>query len=155
MSAAKTESQRTGRKVFALFLAGFGVIISVNMVLLYFALGTWPGLETKNAYSAALGFDARRKAQEALNWVVVSDYQDGEIVITVRDSHNKSVPLRTLDILVGRATRDNEDRVVEMDSFSDSHRGTTYLEPGNWQVRIHAVDQLGNEFRQIQSLIVE
>ncbi len=155
MTAAKTASQRTGRKVFALFLLGFGVIISVNMGLLYFALGSWPGLETKNAYSAALGFDVRRKAQESLNWVVASDYQDGEIVITVRDGKNTSVPLKDLNIIVGRATRDDQDRVVEMDGFADSYRGDTVLSPGNWQVRIHAVDQLGNEFRQIQSLIVE
>ncbi len=155
MSTSESTSKRTGRMVFALFFGGFGIIFSVNMILLYFALGSWPGLETKNAYAAALGFDQRRKAQESLNWVVASDYKDGEIVVTVRDGRNKNVPLKDLNIIVGRATRDNQDRVVEMDSFADSHRGNTVLTPGNWQVRIHAVDQLGNEFRQIQSLIVE
>lgn len=155
MSSTKTASQRTGRKVLALFVGGFGVIIGVNMVLLYSAIGSWPGLETKNAYSAALGFDQRRKAQEALNWVAISDYKNGDVVITLRDDNNKSVPLKELNVIVGRATRDNEDRTVIMDSFADSHRGATDLAAGNWQVRIHAIDQLGNEFRQIQSLIVE
>ncbi len=155
MSSTKTASQRTGRKVLALFVGGFGVIIAVNMVLLYSAIGSWPGLETRNAYSAALGFDQRRKAQEALNWIVVSDYQKGDLVVTVRDGSGKSVPLKELNVIAGRATYDREDRVVEMDSFADSHRGATDLAPGNWQVRIHAIDQFGNEFRQIQSLIVE
>jgi len=154
MSAVKTESRRTGRTVLFLFLGAFGVIFSVNMGLLYFALGTWPGLETKNAYSAALGFDKRRTAQEALNWVATSDYQDGDIVISVLDGSSKAVPLKSLKVIVGRATRDNRDREVVMDSFADVHRGATDLSAGNWQVRIHATDLFGNEFRQIQSLIV-
>ena len=52
------------------FVAAFGVIIGVNLVLALSAVRTFPGLEVKNSYVASQTFDERRAAQEALGWTV-------------------------------------------------------------------------------------
>ena len=50
----------TGRHVAAMFGAGFGVIIAVNVLLATKAVSTFPGLEVKNSYVASQTFDADR-----------------------------------------------------------------------------------------------
>jgi hypothetical protein len=44
------------------------VIISVNLLLAFKAVSTFPGLEVKNSYVASQGFNDRKAAQEALGW---------------------------------------------------------------------------------------
>lgn len=155
MSDTRTASQRTGRKVLFLFLGAFGIIVGANMALLYSAIGSWPGLESRNAYVDSLGFQDRREAQVALNWVADVSYQQGDVVLNLRDGAGKAVLLQELVVVVGRATYDREDRIVELSSFQDSYRGGTDLVPGNWQVKVSAVSFEGEKFRQRLSLIVK
>ena len=56
-----------GRHVGAMFVAGFGIIIAVNILLAVKAVGTFPGLEVANSYVASQSFDARRKAQREVS----------------------------------------------------------------------------------------
>jgi len=60
------ERKLTGRHVLLIFVAAFGVIISVNLVLAYSAVNTFPGLEVRNSYVASQTFNDRKAAQEAL-----------------------------------------------------------------------------------------
>ena len=50
----------TGGHVLAMFVAMFGVIITVNMILAFSAVKTFPGLEVKNSYVASQSFDRDR-----------------------------------------------------------------------------------------------
>lgn len=43
----------TGRHVLLMFVAGFGIIIAVNLTLAFSAVRTFPGLEVKNSYVAS------------------------------------------------------------------------------------------------------
>ena len=45
------ERQFTGKHALAVFVAAFGVIIAVNLVLAYSAVKTFPGLEVKTPTS--------------------------------------------------------------------------------------------------------
>ena len=56
----------TGRKVFLMFVAFFGLIIAVNVTMAVQAVKTFPGLEVANSYVASQTFDADRAAQERL-----------------------------------------------------------------------------------------
>ncbi|MCP5073355.1 MAG: FixH family protein [Rhodobacteraceae bacterium] len=154
MKAVKPRSEITGRKVFLVFVGAFGIIIAANLALVYSAIGSWPGLETRNAYVESLGFEERRSAQEALNWVAFVNYEAGDIVLNLKDTTGKSVFLQDLTVVVGLATYDHSDRVVDMSAFKDNYRGATALTPGNWQVRVAARGLDGEEFRQRLSLIV-
>lgn len=65
----KSVKPLTGRKVLMILVAAFGIIIAVNMTLLYNAIKTFPGLEVKNSYVASQTFDDRAISQRALGWI--------------------------------------------------------------------------------------
>ena len=71
------ERKLTGKHVLMIFAGAFGVIISVNLVLAYSAIKTFPGLEVKNSYVASQTFNERKAAQEALGWNVSAHHHDG------------------------------------------------------------------------------
>ena len=73
MSRAQPPRPLTGRKVFLMLVAFFGVVIGVNMVMMRFAIQTLPGTEVDSAYSASLAYEkeiATARDQSARNWKV-------------------------------------------------------------------------------------
>lgn len=71
-SAAKP---RRRSRIPLIFFAFFGVVFAANGVLIYTALSTWTGLETKNSYLKGIDYNqtlAQIEAQEALGWAVES-----------------------------------------------------------------------------------
>ncbi|HEU0223277.1 MAG TPA: FixH family protein, partial [Paracoccaceae bacterium] len=54
----------TGRLVLAVALGAFGIVIAVNLVLVFAATRTFPGLVVPNSYVASQDFDRSRVAQE-------------------------------------------------------------------------------------------
>jgi len=73
MTQAQTSRSLTGRKVFLMLVAFFGVVISVNLVMMRLAIQTLPGTEVDSAYSASLAYEKEIMAahdQDARNWKV-------------------------------------------------------------------------------------
>ena len=73
MSRAHPPKPLTGDKVFLILVAFFGVVISVNMVMMRLAIQTLPGTEVDSAYSASLAYEkeiATARDQTARNWKV-------------------------------------------------------------------------------------
>jgi nitrogen fixation protein FixH len=58
----------TGWHMLAIMVAFFGVVISVNMLMAYYANTSWSGILAKNTYVASQDFNA--KAEEARGWAV-------------------------------------------------------------------------------------
>src|SRR5260370_1125597 len=68
----------TGRLVFVLLVAFFGVVIGVNLVMMKLAIQTLPGTEVDSAYSASLAYEGEIAAahdQNARNWEVNAHVQ--------------------------------------------------------------------------------
>ena len=87
MSMANVQKEIKGGHVLAMLIAFFGVIITVNMVMAYFANSTWSGLVVKNGYVASQEFNtnlARAKAQEALGWNVGFSFDKNTIPVPSR-----------------------------------------------------------------------
>ena len=138
----------TGRHAAMVFIAAFGLIIGVNLLMAYSAVSTFPGLEVKNSYVASQQFDVRRNAQEALGWNVRADARDGQVILSITDADGTPVEVAELSAIVGRATqvRDDVQPAFEFD-------GTAYVAPvdlagGNWNIRMVAQAADGTEFRQ-------
>ncbi|MDI1262546.1 MAG: FixH family protein [bacterium] len=73
MNRARPPRLLTGRMVFLMLVAFFGVIIGVNLVMMRLAIRTLPGTEVDSAYSASLAYQkeiATAQAQSARNWKV-------------------------------------------------------------------------------------
>ena len=138
----------TGWHVLAMFVAMFGVIITVNMILAFSAVKTFPGLEVKNSYVASQSFDRDREAQEALGWTVSANVDEDMLVLRIDDDLGPVAPELTRATL-GRATHVGDDRELNFKFVGTAHfAGAADLAPGNWNLRLAAVAEDGTRFQQ-------
>lgn len=74
MSKAQTASGRKDGWWYPyIFVAGFAVVVTANLIMMYFATSSFTGLETKSAYERGNAYNAQIAAQEAqdrLGWTV-------------------------------------------------------------------------------------
>ncbi len=141
----------TGWHVMAMFVAGFGIIISVNLILAFNAVRTFPGLEVPNSYVASQSFDARRSAQEALGWAATATYRDGRLFVSINDRDGQATIPGDLSVTVGRPTESARDVTPHLD---EALSAALDLAPGLWRVDVtaHAAD--GTLFEQQLTLSV-
>ncbi len=140
--------QITGRHVLVGFVAAFGIIIGVNLVLAWSAVKTFPGLEVKNSYVASQQFDDRRAAQEALGWTVRADHEGDQLRLSIVDARDTPVAVQSLTATVGRATHVYDDQAPEFTFDGSAYVAPVHLGDGNWNIRMIAVAQNGTEFTQ-------
>ena len=138
----------TGRHVFAITAAAFGIIIAVNVTMAVNAVQTFPGLEVKNSYVASQQFQTRRDAQEELGWAVRPIYEGGYLSLAFTDVEGQPVSVENLQVLVGRTTVSQDD--VEPEFHMESGRYVTALELGQgmWMLQVQAEAADGTLFQQ-------
>ena len=75
----------TGKHMAAVFVAGFGVVIAVNLVMASFAVGSFHGTVVDNSYAASQNYNgwiAKAEASKALGWQVMPQRRaDGRVVL--------------------------------------------------------------------------
>ncbi|MFP7570892.1 FixH family protein [Marivita sp. S2033] len=150
-----SERKLTGWHALAIFGGAFAVIISVNLVLAYSAVRTFPGLEVKNSYVASQDFDVRRGKQESLGWTVTADAKGGLLILQIKDSNGRPVQAGTLNAVLGRATHVQDDRAPEFAFDGKAYVARETLRPGNWNIRMKATALDGTPFEQRIVLHVE
>jgi nitrogen fixation protein FixH len=138
----------TGRHALMVFGGAFGLIISVNLVLAYSAVSTFPGLEVKNSYVASQQFDERKAAQEALGWTVRADASAGQIMLRITDVAGQPVRVGGLEAVVGRATHVADDIRPEFIFDGEAYVAPIDLAGGNWNIRMTALAEDGTQFAQ-------
>ncbi len=138
----------TGRKVLAIVLAMFGVIIGANVTLAISAIGTFPGLEVKNTYVTSQTFDAERAAQKRLGWQLETHFDGQAVTLVIRDRNGQPPLLGSLNVTVGRATHANADVALDFDARQPPYRREISLAPGKWELRVRAIAADGTAFRQ-------
>lgn len=145
----------TGKHVLGIFAGAFGVIITVNLLLAYSAVKTFPGLEVKNSYVASQEFDERKAAQEALGWTVQAKHSAGILTLAITDATGAPVELAALEATVGRATHVMDDVEPEFRFDGTGYFATVPLGDGNWNIRMTARAADGTTFQQRVVLIKE
>lgn len=138
----------TGRKVFIITAAAFGVIIGVNITMAVLAVGSFPGLEVRNSYVASQSFDADKEAQEALGWKVDVGVEDDQLVIAITGRNGYPAEVESLDAIVGRPTHVKDDFQPEFTYRDGAFTAPVDLAPGNWNIRMVATAPDGTPFRQ-------
>lgn len=138
----------TGKHVLAITLAAFGVIIGVNLVMAFKAVGTFPGLEVKNSYVASQSFDRERAAQQALGWKVTASYDGTELRLEVLDDQGLHPAIESLSATVGRPTHIRADLTPEFRYEGGVFYAPVALEPGVWNIHVTATAADGTVFRQ-------
>lgn len=145
----------TGRKALAIFVGAFGVIISVNLVLAYNAVRSFPGLEVANSYVASQSFDADRAAQESLGWQAsVRLVEGGMLRIALNDRSGLPAAVDSLSASIGRPTERGDDKLLVLDRGPSGYDAAIDLAPGKWHLWLEATSRDGTAFRQRLTLIV-
>lgn len=150
-------AELTGRKVFAITIIAFAVIIGVNVVMAFKAVSTFPGLEVKNSYVASQTFDADRDAQLALGWVLKTEYDPAAraLYLSFTDAAGLPAPVEELTVLVGRTTAAQDDQRPAFTRELGVFAAPLSLEPGKWMLQVEALSADGTPFRQRIDLFVE
>ena len=136
-----------GWHVASIFVVAFSIIISVNLVLAFNAIKTFPGLEVKNSYVASQSFDADRSKQMALNWDVVADLHGNDLILTVLQD-GKPIAPQFEAATFGRATNVQQDQTPVFEFDGQSLRATVQGGKGNWNLRLRARGEDGTLFQQ-------
>lgn len=147
------EREITGRMVLAGMVGAFGIIIAVNLTMAYLAIGTFPGLETRNSYVASQQFEAARDAQDALGWTAKATFENGELRIALMGPDGAVEPAE-FQATLGRATRVDQDIAPAFTLDGRSFVAPLAIDPGYWNIRLHAVAEDGTLFRQRLQILV-
>jgi len=140
----------TGRKVLAIFVGAFTLIVGVNIFMAWNAIGTFPGLEVKNGYIASQTFDRDRAAQEALGWETAAAIEDNIVQLTIIGPDGKPARVESIAGTIGRATErsDDQELVFRQDESGVHLAEVTPLDFGKWDLRFVATAANGTPFRQ-------
>jgi nitrogen fixation protein FixH len=144
----------TGRKMLAVTVAFFGVIITVNGVMAWKAVSTFPGLEVTNGYVASQTWDAEMAAQKALGWRLEARYAAGALELAFTESDGRPAAIAGLSVLVGRPAAATEDVYPVFAEEGGVYRAPLALGPGKWMLRVEAEAPDGTRFRQRHDLMV-
>lgn len=144
----------TGRKVLAIAVTFFGIIILVNMFMAFSAVRTFPGLEVKNSYVASQQFDARARAQRALGWDVSASIVPGGVQLVIRDEAGALVTPVLLDARIGHPTNAAHDQVLGFSETAEGLFAPALLANGPWRLFLLATAADGTEYSSRLQLIV-
>lgn len=91
----------TGWHMLFLMVAFFGTIITVNMILVFRAVGSYPGVDTEQSYRQGLAYNdtlEARAQQRRLEWNAdVSVTAERKIILILTDKNN--LPVRGLTVV--------------------------------------------------------
>jgi nitrogen fixation protein FixH len=163
--AGTTARPLTGRAVFASLLAFFGVVISVNGMMIALAIGTLPGLESEKPYQAGATYNAEietARGQAARRWTVASHVDrnaSGHAAVRVEARDADGAPLGGLTV-TARLMRPTDQRSDRAMRLGEREPGTYLGEaadvaPGVWDVELEAARASERLFRSRNRIILE
>lgn len=156
MSTRVSERPLTGRKVLAILVAFFGVVIGVNATMMRLAIKTLPGTEVDSAYSASLGYEkeiAAARDQSARNWQVDARLEraaDGAALLQVEARDKDGHPVSGLKF-AGRFERPTDKRADLQVALSEVgvgiYRGRLEtIDAGQWDLVLEGDGAAGRLF---------
>ena len=144
MNQAQPSRPITGRMVFFMMVAFFGVVIGVNVIMMRLAIQTLPGTEVDSAYSASLAYQKEittAQAQSTRNWKVEAHVErsgQGGATLQVEARDNLGRPMSGLKFQ-GRFERPTDRRADLAVSLAEVgigiYRGNAEtIAPGQWDL---------------------
>ena len=145
----------------------FGTIFLANGIMVYYALTTFDGVETDNAYRKGRAYNHVLEAdavQQALGWQVsietIPTYTPDAIVlniaVTLLDRENTALDLPPLPITFWRPTAQGMDRATTLTLVAPGkYVGQVELaQAGNWISRINTATPDGQPFVYEERLFI-
>jgi nitrogen fixation protein FixH len=132
------------RYLWLVFPMMFAVVLTANIVLVYFALASWPGLAFENPSERGRKFNQVLQAEEkesGLGWQFSVRYAGDSIVVVLRDASGAPLTDATVSATLARPLGQIADRPLDLRAEAPGiYRAQIVLgAPGQWEVRIAAV----------------
>ncbi|MGI9373457.1 MAG: FixH family protein [Hyphomicrobiales bacterium] len=148
----------TGKHMLLLISTFFGVIIAVNLVLAYFAVGTWTGLVVGNSYVASQHFNeelAEGRRMKKLGWRGSLNHDVKGITFRLQGKNGEALAGLSVQAMLKRPTHEQEDTSIQLvETAPGSYVAAQKLAPGIWDVDVVAVDAQEQSFRNIYRVTV-
>lgn len=145
MSMMMDQTPRKKSKIPYIFVAFFGVVFTVNIAFVFFALSSWTGLETKNHYLKGLDYNNALEAaaaQEARGWESSMRWQqlDGlkiSLAFDLKDKSGKAIAGADFRVLLLRPTTTGYDLETTLVENTDGVYQAVITLPlaGIWDVK--------------------
>lgn len=152
MRSSAEKAGFTGRHMLLIMVAFFGVIITVNVTMAYFARSSWTGLVVQNSYVASQEFNAKMaetRAQEALGWTGTLVVGEGRVRYALTDQKGNPVRLKGVGVTFMHPVDDREDEHIELVRGGDGIFEAPHKFPdGVWLVEIAADAGLEKPYRE-------
>lgn len=167
MSEDKTRKgwEISGRMVFAMLIAFFGVIMTVNAIMAHYAISTFAGLETESSYKAGLAFRSEGDAaerQEALGWSVDVSMappaagDERRIVVEVRDKAGNALNGLDIQARMLHPTDARQDATVQLVGLGRGrYGGEAVAHAGQWDLQLDLTQGGERKFRSRNRIVVK
>ncbi|SMC82732.1 FixH family protein [Rhizobium sp. RU36D] len=133
----------TGWHMLAVMVAFFGVIISVNMLMAYYATSTWSGLVVKNTYVASQEFNGKAAGIRAMLATGIRGtltVENGEIAYALTLEDGKAVEADAVTAHFKRPVGEHQDFIAPLLPAADGRYAARHeVLPGDWIVEIMAM----------------
>jgi nitrogen fixation protein FixH len=157
-----SENPLTGRHVLLMMLGFFGIILAANGAFLYFAVTSFSGIDTENAYVKGLAYNRTleaAEAQRALGWTLALDQarlSDGRQALSLSIRSRAGAALDGLNVVgeMRRPARQDLDRRVVFTPVGEGRYDAEVALPltGRWDLSLRASARDGAVFVMEQRL---
>jgi len=145
----------TGWHMFAILVAFFGVVVSVNMVMATAAIRTFGGTVVDNSYVASQRFNAwltEARAQERLGWTTEVGVDRGRHVTVALSDHGTLLRGAQIEAVARHPLGRAPDVPLRFEArATGSYVSREALPAGRWLVHVE-VRQGGRALRLIETL---
>jgi nitrogen fixation protein FixH len=148
----------TGWHMLAILVAFFGVVISVNVLMAYYANSSWSGILSKNTYVASQDFNI--KAAEARAWEAQGFKGDfkvdgGRLEYRLQGPAGEIARLASVTAIFHRPVGDKQDFAMQLAKAGEGlFEAEHQLKPGQWIVDLAAVDNGKTIFHQAERIVI-
>lgn len=152
----------TGRKVLAMLIAFFGVVMVVNFFMMKAAISTFGGVDTKSSYEAGRLFEgevAKAAAQTARDWQVNAHLTpsgaDQVLAVDLRDGGGAPVTGVAVEATLAHPVDERNDVTFKLaEAGAGAYRGQAAVPAGVWELNLLIVRGDQQLFRSKNRVIV-
>ena len=140
--AAVVEKKLEGRHVLYMLLSFFGVMVAVNMVLVYFAVTSFSGLTEKDPYKKGINYNQvieAREAQKNRNWsvdlAVEGPVSKTVVTLKITAPDGKVIAAEKVTAVFRHPAKTGLDVEISLSPLADGYTGDVALaSAGQWDL---------------------
>jgi nitrogen fixation protein FixH len=157
----RSQPKLTGRRVLAMLVGFFGVVMVVNFAMMKAAISTFGGVDTQSSYEAGLAFEgeaARAQAQRQRDWQVSEHLApDGlaqTLTVVIADGAGRQVSGMDVTARLAHPVDERRDQTVALvEATPGTYRARAEIPSGVWHLDI-AVEKRGEQMFRSQNRII-